>query len=133
MAAMLKLACLVLACMVVVAPYAAEGALSCGTVVSKMTPCLSYLQGGAIGSGCCPGVKSLLALAQTTPDRKTACNCLKSASGSIPGINFGNAASLPSKCGVSIPYKISPSTDCTKKMINISIAYSYSVRIGLLS
>ncbi|KAI3985228.1 hypothetical protein MKX01_007354 [Papaver californicum] len=71
--------------MVVVAPYASEGALSCGTVVSKMTPCLIYLQGGAIGSGCCPGVKSLLALAQVTPDRKAACNCLKSASGSILG------------------------------------------------
>ncbi|KAI3962027.1 hypothetical protein MKX01_039849 [Papaver californicum] len=114
MAAMLKLACLVLASMVVVAPYAAEGAISCGTVVSKLTPCLSYLTGGAISSGCCSGVKSLLAAAQTSADRKAACSCLKSASGGIAGINYGNAASLPGKCGVSIPYKISPSTDCTK-------------------
>ncbi|MCL7037288.1 hypothetical protein MKW94_002402 [Papaver nudicaule] len=115
MAARLKLACVVLACMVVAAPYyAAEGAITCGMVTSKMAPCLGYLKGGALATGCCPGVKSLLGAAQTTPDRQAACNCLKSAAGSIAGINFANAASLPSKCGVNIPYKISPSTDCTK-------------------
>ncbi|MCL7031351.1 hypothetical protein MKW94_029146 [Papaver nudicaule] len=114
MAAMLKLACVVLACMVVAAPYAADGAITCGTVTAKMAPCLGYLKGGALASNCCSGVKSLLGAAQTTPDRQTACTCLKSASGSIPGINYANAASLPSRCGVSIPYKISPSTDCTK-------------------
>ncbi|KAI3852971.1 hypothetical protein MKW92_002650 [Papaver armeniacum] len=113
-AILLKLACVVLACMVAVAPYAAEGAISCGMVTSKIAPCLSYLTGGALTSGCCPGVESLLAAAQTTPDRQAACNCLKSASTSIAGINYDNAASLPSKCGVNIPYQISPSTDCTK-------------------
>ncbi|MCL7023037.1 hypothetical protein MKW94_022035 [Papaver nudicaule] len=114
MAAVFKLACVILACFVVVAPYAAEGAITCGMVTSKMAPCLGYLTGAALQPSCCSGVKSLLAAAQTTPDRQAACNCLKSASGSISGINFGNAASLPGKCGVSIPYKISPSTDCTK-------------------
>ncbi|KAI3844167.1 hypothetical protein MKX03_000065 [Papaver bracteatum] len=114
MSAMLKLVCVLLACMILVAPYAAEGAISCGTVVSKMTPCLGYLTGGAITSGCCAGVKSLLASATTTPDRQAACNCLKSAAGGLAGINYANAASLPSQCGVNIPYKISPSTDCTK-------------------
>ncbi|RZC63029.1 hypothetical protein C5167_024790 [Papaver somniferum] len=114
MAAMLKLACVVLACMVAVAPYAAEGAISCGMVTSKMAPCLGYLTGGSLPATCCAGVKSLLASAQTTPDRQAACSCLKSASGGIAGLNYGNAASLPNKCGVNIPYKISPSTDCTK-------------------
>ncbi|KAI3844166.1 hypothetical protein MKX03_000064 [Papaver bracteatum] len=114
MAAMLKLACVVLACMVAAAPFSAEGAISCGTVTSKMAPCLGYLTGGSLPATCCAGVKSLLVSATTTPDRKAACNCLKSASSSIEGINYANAASLPSKCGVNIPYKISPSTDCTK-------------------
>ncbi|KAK3405011.1 hypothetical protein EUGRSUZ_K01283 [Eucalyptus grandis] len=41
-----------------------------------------------------------------------ACKCLKSASGSISGINFGVVAAIPGKCGVNIPYKISPSTNC---------------------
>ncbi|MCL7027915.1 hypothetical protein MKW94_027373 [Papaver nudicaule] len=114
MAAMLKLACVLLACAVLVAPYAAEGAITCGTVVSKMTPCISYLTGGALPPSCCAGFKSLVAAAKTTPDRQAACNCLKSAAGGIPGINFGNAAALPGKCGVILPYKFSPSTDCTK-------------------
>ncbi|MCL7030137.1 hypothetical protein MKW94_006445 [Papaver nudicaule] len=114
MAAMFKLACVVVACMVVLAPYPADGAISCGTVQYQMAPCLGYLLGGALQPGCCAGVKSLLGSAQTTPDRQAACRCLKGAAGSISGINFANAASLPSKCGVNIPYKISPSTDCTK-------------------
>ncbi|MCL7042806.1 hypothetical protein MKW94_017174 [Papaver nudicaule] len=95
MAVMLKLACVLLACTVVVSPYAAEGAITCGTVVSKMTPCISYLTGGALPPSCCAGFKSLVAAAKTTPDRQAACNCLKSAAGGIPGINFGNAAALP--------------------------------------
>ncbi|RZC63546.1 hypothetical protein C5167_025320, partial [Papaver somniferum] len=33
---------------------------------------------------------------------------------SIAGIYYGNAASLPRKCGVNIPYTINPSTKCTK-------------------
>ncbi|KAI3962026.1 hypothetical protein MKX01_039848 [Papaver californicum] len=114
MAAMQKLAYALLACLVVVAPYVTEGAISCGTVVSKMTPCIPYLTGGALPPSCCAGFKSLVAATKTTPDRQAACNCLKSAAGGISGINYGNVASLPGKCGVSVPYKFSPSTDCTK-------------------
>ncbi|MCL7051725.1 hypothetical protein MKW94_019102 [Papaver nudicaule] len=99
--------------MTAVAPFAAEGAITCGMVTSKMAPCLGYLTGGALSPSCCQGVESLLAAAQTTPDRQTTCNCLKTASGSIAGINYDNAASLPSTCGVNIPYEISPTTDCT--------------------
>ncbi|KAM0006269.1 Non-specific lipid-transfer protein [Helianthus debilis subsp. tardiflorus] len=69
---------------------------------------------GAVPPACCSGVKSLNSAAKTTPDRQTACGCLKSAYSSNSGINAGNAASLPGKCGVSIPYKISPGTDCSK-------------------
>ncbi|CAH1441389.1 unnamed protein product [Lactuca virosa] len=103
--------CVVVTCMVVAAPYA-EAAITCGQVVSSLSPCIPYLKnGGAVPPACCSGVKSLNSAAKTTPDRQTACGCLKSASG---GVNLGNAASLPGKCGVSIPYKISPSTDCSK-------------------
>nr|XP_017245496.1 PREDICTED: non-specific lipid-transfer protein 1-like [Daucus carota subsp. sativus] len=58
--------------------------------------------------GCCSGVRSLNGMAKTPVDRKQACTCLKSVFGSIKGINYGLAAGLPGKCGVSIPYKISP-------------------------
>ncbi|KAI3488354.1 hypothetical protein L1887_47645 [Cichorium endivia] len=110
----MKILYVVVVCMVVSAPYA-EAALTCGQVVSKMLPCLAYLRaGGAVPPACCSGVKSLNAAAQTTPDRKTACGCLKSAYASYTGINTNNAVSLPGKCGVNIPYKFSPSTDCSK-------------------
>ncbi|KAK1418972.1 hypothetical protein QVD17_28126 [Tagetes erecta] len=105
--------CAVFACMVVVAPYAE--AITCGQVVSNLAPCLGYLsKGGVVPPACCNGVKGLNNAAKTPADRQTACGCLKSAYSSNSGINPGNAASLPGKCGVSIPYKISPSTDCSK-------------------
>ncbi|KAF7143614.1 hypothetical protein RHSIM_Rhsim05G0230200 [Rhododendron simsii] len=111
---MVKLACVVLMCMVVTAPHA-QAAVTCGTVLTSLQPCLGYLRsGGAVPLPCCNGVKSLYSAAKTTADRQTACNCLKSASGQVGGINPGYASSLPKSCGVNIPYKISPSTDCAK-------------------
>ncbi|XP_059296719.1 non-specific lipid-transfer protein 2-like [Lycium ferocissimum] len=107
-----KIACVMVLCMVVVAPYAE--ALTCGQVQSGLAPCLPYLQGRGPLGGCCGGVKGLLGAAKTPADRKTACTCLKSAANSIKGIDAGKAAGLPGACGVNIPYKISPSTDCSK-------------------
>ncbi|KAJ0734860.1 putative plant non-specific lipid-transfer protein/Par allergen [Helianthus annuus] len=56
---------------------------------------------------------SIMHAAKLTPDRQTACGCLKSVYASNSGINLGFASNLPGKCGVNIPYKISPSTDCS--------------------
>ncbi|XP_039009422.1 non-specific lipid-transfer protein-like [Hibiscus syriacus] len=108
----LKLACVLALCLVVGAPLA-QGAISCGQVSSSLAPCIPYLtNGGEVPPACCGGVKYLNAAAQTTPDRQSACNCLKSAAASVNGINYSFASELPGKCGVSIPYHISPSTDC---------------------
>ncbi|KAI7746900.1 hypothetical protein M8C21_018122 [Ambrosia artemisiifolia] len=105
--------CLVLACMVVVTPCAE--AISCGQVVSGLVPCLGYLtKGGAVPPACCGGVSGLNNAAKSTSDRQTVCACLKVAYASNSGINLSYASSLPGKCGVNIPYKISPSTDCSK-------------------
>ncbi|XP_006355281.1 non-specific lipid-transfer protein 2-like [Solanum tuberosum] len=109
-----KIACLVVLCMVVVALAPHAEALSCGQVTSGLAPCLPYLQGRGPLGGCCGGVKGLLGAAKTPADRKTACTCLKSAASAIKGIDVGKAAGIPSACGVNIPYKISPSTDCSK-------------------
>jgi hypothetical protein len=74
---------------------------------------MAYAKGGASPSaGCCSGVKSLANSAKSTADKRAACNCLKKLVGSISGIKAGNAASIPSKCGVSIPYAISTSVNC---------------------
>ncbi|XP_077244755.1 non-specific lipid-transfer protein 1-like [Tasmannia lanceolata] len=105
--------CLMLVCILLSSSYA-EAALSCGTVIGKLTPCLNYLRmGGAVPPACCTGVQGLNAVAKTTPDRQTACGCMKSAAAGISGLQLPFAASLPGKCGVNIPYKISPTTDCT--------------------
>ncbi|WP_369123137.1 non-specific lipid-transfer protein [Salmonella sp. S152_61454] len=90
-------------------------AITCGQVVGSLTPCLGYLRsGGPVPGACCNGVKSLNSAAKTSADRKTACNCLKSAYSSNRGLKPANVAGLPGRCGVSIPYKISPNTDCSK-------------------
>lgn len=109
----LKLACVILVCMAVTAPYAS--AIACGSVIVSLTPCLEYLRtGGAVPPACCAGVKALNNLAKTTPDRQTACECMKTTASRISGIDLRLAGSLPAKCGMSIPFKFSPSMDCKK-------------------
>ncbi|KAE9610819.1 putative plant lipid transfer protein/Par allergen [Lupinus albus] len=108
----IKVACLVLMCMAVVAAPIAQATISCGQVTSKLAPCINFLRfGGPVSGGCCGGVRALVAAAQSTADKQAACNCLKSAAGAIK-FNPTNAAALPGKCGVRIPYKISTSTNC---------------------
>ncbi|ESW06668.1 hypothetical protein PHAVU_010G066400 [Phaseolus vulgaris] len=112
--ASVKTACMVaVMCMVVVSAPMAH-AITCGQVASAVTPCLSYLRtGGTPALPCCNGVRGLNSAAKTTADRQATCNCLKSLAGALAqGFNAANAASLPQKCGVQIPYKISTSTNC---------------------
>ncbi|KAL3512665.1 hypothetical protein ACH5RR_025382 [Cinchona calisaya] len=113
--AILKLLCVGLMGLVLLAPQG-EAVISCSTVYSSLYPCLGYVMGtGPLDPKCCTGIKSLLAQAKTKEDRQSVCNCLKSlASSSSGNANFGKAQSLPGKCGVSLPYKISPSIDCSK-------------------
>ncbi|KAL2937512.1 IWF1': Non-specific lipid-transfer protein [Bienertia sinuspersici] len=92
-----------------------KAAMSCGTVTKNIAPCIAYLKGGSGPSAaCCSGVKALNSLAATPADKKTACSCLKSAALSMKGLDQKKAAGLPGSCGVSIPYSISPQTDCSK-------------------
>ncbi|KAI3890241.1 hypothetical protein MKX03_021245 [Papaver bracteatum] len=116
MAAVFKLAlCVLLAFMVVAAPYAAQGTLTCLQVGGKVGSCLGYLKGGHLDPDCCPGVKGLLAMAKTKDDRQAVCRCLKDAVKYIPNIKMDNVVALPGKCNVTIPY--SPTTDCAKYVL----------------
>ncbi|PIM98593.1 hypothetical protein CDL12_28926 [Handroanthus impetiginosus] len=117
MAGMMRsMTCMVLIAAVLIAAVApqTEAAVGCGTVVSYLNPCIPYVTNKGPLGGCCSGVKGLYGAAKTTPDRQSVCNCLKSLAGSYAGLDYGKAAGLPGQCGVSIPYKISPSTDCSK-------------------
>ncbi|GAU26560.1 hypothetical protein TSUD_266740 [Trifolium subterraneum] len=109
-----KLACVVLMCIVLL--YAQNGyAVTCGEVVNNIIPCITYLQiGNSVTANCCNGVKAIFhAAVRSITDLRTTCYCLKSAAQNLKGsIKQNNAASLPSKCGVNVPYKIGPSIDC---------------------
>lgn len=115
---MLKSVCMVVAAAmlvvnVVVPPAAAE--IGCGTVVSYLNSCIPYVTDqGPLAGGCCDGVKGLYGAANSTPDRQSVCSCLKSLAASYSAVNLEKAAGLPAQCGVTIPYQISPSTDCEK-------------------
>ncbi|CAN6835343.1 unnamed protein product [Brassica oleracea var. botrytis] len=118
MAGLVKLACLVLACMIVAGPIATNAALSCGTVSGNLAACIGYLtQNGPLPRGCCTGVTNLNNMARTTPDRQQACRCLVGAANSFPTLNAARATGLPKACGVNIPYKISKSTNCNRYVV----------------
>lgn len=113
------MACMVLAMLVVLVP-SAEAVVGCGQVYGAVGKCLPYLRSQSPdASGCCAGVRSLNAAVKTMADRKAVCGCIRSIAGRTSGVNWKLAGSLPSKCGVSIPYTISPSTDCSRS-VNIN-------------
>ncbi|CAI0423827.1 unnamed protein product [Linum tenue] len=109
-----KLVTMLLVCALVVAPMTpVDATLSCGQVVGNLSPCLNYLKnGGPVPAPCCNGVRSLAGSAKTAPDRRQACQCLKTAAGGISGLKENYAAALPAACRVTIPYKISTKTNC---------------------
>ncbi|KAL0413807.1 UNVERIFIED_CONTAM: Non-specific lipid-transfer protein 2 [Sesamum radiatum] len=115
MAGIIKPMCIVLiaAIFAVAVALRGEAAIDCDTVVSYLKSCLPYVTNqGPLGS-CCDGVKGLYSAAQTTADRQSVCNCLESLAGSYKDVDQNKAAGLPEQCGVNIPYKISPSTNCS--------------------
>ncbi|XP_047330102.1 non-specific lipid-transfer protein 1-like [Impatiens glandulifera] len=91
--------------------------LNCGTVFQNLSPCLGYISTGGSkkpSPACCNAVNSLNNAAVTTPDRQTACTCLKQIATGYSSTIVAVAATIPAKCGVSIPYKIDPTIDCSK-------------------
>ncbi|KAK4797364.1 hypothetical protein SAY86_029690 [Trapa natans] len=112
-----KLACLsiVLVIVATAAPMAVKASISCNTVVNDLVPCLNYvIYGGQVPTACCTGVQAVYNAARTTQDRQGVCSCLKSLINGYPISNAAanNAAALPSRCGINLPYKISPYADC---------------------
>ncbi|CAH9061636.1 unnamed protein product [Cuscuta europaea] len=114
MMAVKSVACMAILCMLVVAP-SAEAALTCGTILSKLAPCIPYVKGAGAApppGSCCVGIKTLSAAASTTADRQAACNCLKNAAKSYSKDQLNRIAAVPGKCNVNIGYTLSTSTNC---------------------
>ncbi|XP_057804320.1 non-specific lipid-transfer protein 1-like [Salvia miltiorrhiza] len=104
-----------LAVMVALLSPQSEAVASCDQLRGNLGSCLGFLRGGVITSQCCNGVRAVAASAKTTADRHAACRCLVAAAQSMRGvIDLGNAARLPGRCGVNIPFQISPNTDCNR-------------------
>ncbi|KAG8384707.1 hypothetical protein BUALT_Bualt04G0146300 [Buddleja alternifolia] len=89
-------------------------AISCGDMQSSLSPCLGYLTGGGEPSeSCCGGVRSVAGSLQSSQDRQTACNCLKSAASSY-NVQPEIASNLAGKCGVNVGMTVSPTMDCSQ-------------------
>ncbi|XP_031498722.1 non-specific lipid-transfer protein 1-like [Nymphaea colorata] len=90
---------------------------SCNSVYSRLMPCMGYVTGGGVtppSDSCCSGIKGLKSGLKLQADRQSACRCLKDLGSRYAGaIDFNIVKDLPQKCGVSLPYKISPSIDCS--------------------
>ncbi|KAI5429139.1 hypothetical protein KIW84_033948 [Lathyrus oleraceus] len=115
MATSIMVTSLAMICLVLSASLA-NGAQSCGQVQLTVAPCIGYLRrpGPSVPAPCCNGVRTVFNLAKTVSDRQANCRCLKSTSLSLPGLNLPALADLPRKCGVNVPYKVSPTIDCNK-------------------
>uniref|UniRef100_A0A7N0TRS1 Non-specific lipid-transfer protein n=1 Tax=Kalanchoe fedtschenkoi TaxID=63787 RepID=A0A7N0TRS1_KALFE len=118
-AAALLLSCKLFFCMalllLLLPPNTAEAAVSCSEVYSDLYPCVSYvISGGGVPSSCCNGIRSLNDSATTTADRQAVCRCIQSATTSVSFTSYSLrlAAALPARCGVRVPYPMSPTTDC---------------------
>ncbi|XP_059306996.1 non-specific lipid-transfer protein 2-like [Lycium ferocissimum] len=109
-----KIAWIVVLCMVLVISSPHANALTCSDVNTYMVACEPFLTNKGLLGSCCDGVKKLDAVATTTIDRETACNCLKADGTTTEGIDWEKAALLPVTCGVSLPYTISATIDCSK-------------------
>ncbi|CAN6348793.1 unnamed protein product [Urochloa humidicola] len=108
----------VVTALAVVSLQTASAAVSCSEVTSAVAPCLGYAMGSAASpsAACCSGVRSLSSRASSAADRQAACSCLKSMTGRLGrgGATMGNAANIPTKCGVNVGVPISPNVDCSK-------------------
>ncbi|KAI3983235.1 hypothetical protein MKX01_020494 [Papaver californicum] len=91
-----------------------SAAITCTQVVQSLGPCATYITGSVPqpAPACCTGITTLRGMATTTPDKRFACNCVKTATASNPNIRDDAVSSLPGKCGVQLPYAISRNFDC---------------------
>jgi hypothetical protein len=101
--------------------------------------------GGEVPQACCGGIKNIVATASSTTDRRAACTCLKNvARGVGAGPYLSRAAGLPGRCGVQLPYKISPNVNCDSyvthqnpnwictRSVHISFRHIYVFNVAVL-
>jgi len=111
---LVKVTCLSVICLVLAIPLA-NAAISCKDLLETLYPCVEFITSSGISdpsSPCCDGIKRIHDEATTTIDRQNVCMCLKPVVPILPGLNPDNFDTLPDKCGVNLPFSISPRMDC---------------------
>ncbi|XP_040992054.1 non-specific lipid-transfer protein 1-like [Juglans microcarpa x Juglans regia] len=114
--AALKMACTaVLVCVMLVVAAHVDATLTCREITNLLSPCVGYvIFGGTVPTICCDGIKALNAASNGKADDRAACRCIKKGLSGISGINYDLVGTLPETCGTTCPYKITPTTDCSK-------------------
>ncbi|XP_058757486.1 non-specific lipid-transfer protein A-like [Vicia villosa] len=90
--------------------------VSCSEAVSSLLPCLPFLEGSlpaTPSADCCTGATNLFNKANTTPIKRSVCQCLKDASTKF-AVKPDRAAQFPQLCHINVPFPISASVDCSK-------------------
>lgn len=115
--------------------YETMARMTCGMVYHAVSPCLGYLTNKhGLRLRCCEGLTLLYSAARSGRDRRMACRCLKNAASRMRNINYQRASHLQGACGIQIPYKISPRTDCSRSLeyiLDISLSASLIFAIFL--
>ena len=104
----------VMAFMLIVGSHS-QATLTCDQVTLWLTPCISYaVMGGSVSPLCCQGIHSINAAYKNGDDRRSACQCIKDKAAYIPGIDYNRVNAIAGLCGTTCPYKVYPTTDCSK-------------------
>lgn len=105
----LKLVCALLAVAVVAAPSAEAASIA---------PRIPYARsaGGPVPLACCGGIKSM----NSAATRLSAGACRLRLPASL-AFNYGVVGGIPAKCGVTIPFKLSLSTNCDRSVEKLGI------------
>ncbi|KAM0944516.1 putative plant non-specific lipid-transfer protein/Par allergen [Dioscorea sansibarensis] len=103
----------------------------CPQIVQMMAACTPYLADRAPSpfGPCCTTVVALGRSAPTQADRVAMCNCLKGVSPRFPNVDSSRISSLPSLCGVTINFTITPFIDC--HMYSLYLPFSLFLPIYL--
>ncbi|KAL3358256.1 hypothetical protein AABB24_015414, partial [Solanum stoloniferum] len=110
---MIKIACLLVLCMVVLVAPDAQATLTCTDVNSYLIDCKPFLTlTGYLGS-CCDSIKKLNDAATTIDDQQIACDCLREYSTITTDFNWVRVSSLPLVCHVRLPYLVKAKFDCS--------------------
>ncbi|XP_045823612.1 non-specific lipid-transfer protein 1-like [Trifolium pratense] len=112
---MTKVALIVLMACMLIASSHAKATLTCDQVTIWLTPCIPYgMLGGSVSPMCCQGVHSINAAYKNGDDRRLACQCIQDKAAQIPLLDYTRVNQIGELCGSECPYKVYPSTDCSK-------------------